>query len=145
MFTKACEYGIRACVLVAMNSLNGKRSSLKEIAREIDSPEPFTAKILQKLVKNKLILSIQGAHGGFEMTTTNLERITIEDIVIAIDGNAGFTMCVLGLKECSDVTPCPAHKQYKHIKEDFKNMIKSTSVSEMVSDLQNGIAFLKLD
>jgi Rrf2 family iron-sulfur cluster assembly transcriptional regulator len=145
MFTKACEYGIRACVVVALNSLDGKRVSLKEIANTIDSPEPFTAKILQKLVKNRLIYSVQGAQGGFEMVTVNLKKIMLEDIVKAIDGDAEFSMCVLGLKECSEVNPCPAHKKYKHIKSEFKNMIKTTSVFEMVTDLKNGVAYLKID
>lgn len=145
MFTKACEYGIRACVVVALNSLEKKRISLREISKAIDSPEPFTAKILQKLVKNRLIYSIQGAQGGFEMVTINLKKITLEDIVMAIDGDASFSMCVLGLKECSEINPCPAHKKYKHIKSEFKNMIKTTTVFEMVADLKDGKAFLKID
>jgi Rrf2 family iron-sulfur cluster assembly transcriptional regulator len=145
MFSKACEYGIRACVVVALNSIENKRISLKEIAISIDSPEAFTAKILQKLVKHRLIYSIQGAQGGFEMVTVNLKKVTLEDIVIAIDGDADFTMCVLGLKACSEVNPCPAHKKYKHIKSDFKNMIKTTTVFEMATDLQNGVAYLKIN
>jgi Rrf2 family protein len=145
MFSKACEYGIRACVVVALNSIENKRISLKEIAISIDSPEAFTAKILQKLVKHRLIYSIQGAQGGFEMVTVNLKKVTLEDIVIAIDGDADFTMCVLGLKACSEVNPCPAHKKCKHIKSDFKNMIKTTTVFEMATDLQNGVAYLKIN
>ena len=145
MFSKACEYGIRACVVVALNSIENKRISLKEIAISIDSPEAFTAKILQKLVKHRLIYSIQGAQGGFEIVTVNLKKVTLEDIVIAIDGDADFTMCVLGLKACSEVNPCPAHKKYKHIKSDFKNMIKTTTVFEMATDLQNGVAYLKIN
>lgn len=145
MFSKACEYGIRACIVVALNSMENKRISLKEIANSIDSPEAFTAKILQKLVKHRLIYSIQGAQGGFEMVTVNLKKITLEDIVIAIDGDASFTMCVLGLKECSELNPCPAHKKYKHIKSEFKNFVKTTTVLEMVTDLQNGVACLKID
>ena len=75
----------------------------------------------------------------------NLKKIMLEDIVKAIDGDAEFSMCVLGLKECSEVNPCPAHKKYKHIKSEFKNMIKTTSVFEMVTDLKNGVAYLKID
>lgn len=144
MFTNACEYGIRACVLIAQHSLNDKRVSLKEIAKAIDSPEPFTAKILQKLVKSRLIYSIQGAQGGFEMVKVNLKKITLEDIVIAIDGNADYQACVLGLKQCSDANPCPAHKHYKDIKSDFKKMIKTLTMFEMVTDIEKGEAFLKI-
>jgi len=39
--------------------------TLIDIAEEIDSPTAFTAKILQQLVKNKVIHSIKGPHGGF--------------------------------------------------------------------------------
>ena len=60
MFSKACEYGIKASIFIAINSYEGKRVSPKEIAKEIDSPEAFTAKILQALVKNNVITCIYG-------------------------------------------------------------------------------------
>ncbi len=144
MFTKACEYAIRACVIVAQNSLKGNRVSLKEIARAIDSPEAFTAKILQQLVKSKLIYSVQGPQGGFEMLSSNLEKTTLEHIVIAIDGRESFSACVLGLKDCSEINPCPAHKRYKHIKNEFIQMLKNSSLLEMVHDIEEGKAFLKI-
>lgn len=53
MFSKACEYGIRASILIASESVNGNRLGLITIAKKIDSPEAFTSKILQKLVKEK--------------------------------------------------------------------------------------------
>ena len=37
MFSKACEYGIRAVVYIAEQSQNDTRVSLKDIARQIDS------------------------------------------------------------------------------------------------------------
>lgn len=145
MFTKACEYGIRACVVVAQHSLNKERISLKKISKAIDSPEAFTAKILQKLVKNDIIFSIQGSRGGFEISQPILEQLTLEDIINAIDGNDSYTACVLGLKNCSDENPCPAHKKYKHIKAELIDMIKTTTILEMVNDTDNGFAFLKLE
>ena len=53
MFSKACEYGIRATLFIATRSLDRARVSLKEIASEIEGPEAFTAKILQQLAQNK--------------------------------------------------------------------------------------------
>ncbi len=144
MFTKACEYGIRACIFVAINSREKKRVSLKEIAQAIDSPEYFTAKILQKLAKGKVIYSVQGAQGGFEMEENKIKSITLEDIVLVIDGEVAFTMCVLGLKKCSEENPCPVHHQYKHIKADFKQMIKTTTVQNMVNQVNDGHSFLKI-
>ncbi|HFS2105855.1 TPA: RrF2 family transcriptional regulator, partial [Escherichia coli] len=144
MFTKACEYGIRACIFVALNSMEKRRVSLKEIAQSIDSPEYFTAKILQKLAKGKIIYSVQGAQGGFEMEEAKIRTISIEDIVLVIDGEVAFTMCVLGLKKCSEVNPCPVHHKYKNIKADLKEMIKTTTVFDMVDQVNDGHSFLKI-
>ena len=45
MFSKACEYGIKAAIFIATKSYEDKRVSPKEIAEKINSPQAFTAKI----------------------------------------------------------------------------------------------------
>ncbi|MGN6646883.1 MAG: RrF2 family transcriptional regulator [Cytophaga sp.] len=74
MFSKACKYGIRSIIHIAAQSQAGKRSSLKEIAAQIDSPEAFTAKILQVLSRNNLIDSSKGPQGGFEMDLKQMKK-----------------------------------------------------------------------
>ena len=64
MFSKTCEYAIRATIYIASESSAGKRCGIRDIARKIESPEPFTAKILQRLVKADIIKSIKGNGGG---------------------------------------------------------------------------------
>ncbi|MFA5574627.1 MAG: Rrf2 family transcriptional regulator [Brumimicrobium sp.] len=145
MFSKACEYGIRACVVVAENSIDKKRISLKKIAKAINSPEAFTSKILQKLTKHNIIKSVQGAYGGFEIRPERLDELRLIDIIDTIDGNESYMGCFLGLKECSDNKPCPAHKRYKFIKDDLIQMMKDTTLVEMVNDKKKGFAYLKLE
>ena len=65
MFSKACEYGIRASIFIAEQSLLDKKVSLKDIAKAIDSPEAYTSKILQQLSRNFIINSDKGPTGGF--------------------------------------------------------------------------------
>ncbi|MFN3695149.1 MAG: T9SS type A sorting domain-containing protein [Ignavibacterium sp.] len=65
MFSKSCEYAIKAAIFVAKKSLLNEKVGFIDIAKEIDSPEAFTAKILQKLTKNKIIHSTRGVQGGF--------------------------------------------------------------------------------
>jgi Rrf2 family transcriptional regulator, iron-sulfur cluster assembly transcription factor len=138
MFSKACEYGIRATLYIALQSEEKNRVSLKEIAKQIDSPEAFTAKILQKLVKNNIIKSIQGAKGGFEVELYRTEEIKLEEIVLAIDGDDCYNLCVLGLKACSATNPCPVHHKYKDIKSDLRHMLETTSLAEMLVGLKDG-------
>lgn len=57
MFSKSCEYAIKATIFITTNSLLDKKVGFVDIAKEIDSPEAFTAKILQKLTKASIIKS----------------------------------------------------------------------------------------
>ena len=60
MFSKSCEYAIRAAIFIATQAPNNANIGIKEIAKEIDSPIAFTAKILQVLVKNNILKYSKG-------------------------------------------------------------------------------------
>ena len=143
MFSKACEYGIRAAIYIASESIEGRRCSMKDIAAEIDSPEAFTAKVLQQLVRSKVIDSVKGPSGGFEMHPSNSAKINLGNIVMAIDGDALYTQCGLGLKVCSDKHPCPAHFKYKKVRDELKLMLENTTVSELTTGMKKGKSYLK--
>tara|TARA_R110002051_G_scaffold325857_1_gene432297 strand:+ start:25163 stop:25597 length:435 start_codon:yes stop_codon:yes gene_type:complete len=143
MFSKACEYGIRAATYIAMQSLEGRRVSLKEIAEEIDSPVAFTAKVLQLLSKNKIVESVMGAHGGFEITGKRIDEVMLSQIVKAIDGDNIYAGCGLGLKECNADKPCPVHDKFVDIRNDLKQMLENTSLYEMTTGLDVGLTYLK--
>lgn len=142
MFSKACEYGIRGMLYIARSSKEGARVGIKEIAKAIDSPEPFMAKILQDLSRKGLVLSIKGPNGGFYMDTRHL-RISLADIVTAIDGDQLFNGCGLGLKACNEKKPCPIHYEFKTIRSNLKSMLQSTALEEFTEDLEKGVFYLK--
>ena len=143
MFSKACEYAIRATIHIAVQSTQGKRVSLKDIAKAIDSPEAFTAKIMQQLSRDAIIDSIKGPSGGFTIDKENMSKIKLSQIVSAIDGDSIFNGCGLGLKKCSENHPCPVHDKFKAIREALKDMLENTSVYELSIGLTSGLTFLK--
>lgn len=143
MFSKACEYGIRASIFIAKNSYEGRRVSPKEISEEINSPKAFTAKILQALVKHDIINSVKGAYGGFEIDKDAIITIKLSHIVKAIDGDKIYNNCGLGLEKCDDSHPCPVHDKFKEIRDGLKHMLESTNLEELALDIKTGIAFLK--
>ncbi|MFB9052784.1 RrF2 family transcriptional regulator [Formosa undariae] len=143
MFSKACEYGIRASIFIALNSLEERRVSPKEIAKEINSPEAFTAKILQALARNNVINSIKGAHGGFEITKSKIKTIKLADIVNAIDGDNIYKGCGLGLHECNEDKPCPMHDKFKSVRDQLREMLESTDLESLALDIKLGETFLK--
>lgn len=144
MFSKACEYGIRATLYVAAQSLQGKRVVLPEIAKAIDSPEPFTAKILQQLAKAKLVKSNKGPNGGFSLSENDLDNIKLKDLVLAIDGDSLFKECGLGLKSCDELAPCPIHHKFKPIRAQIIEMLETTSLKTISEQLEAGDTVLKI-
>ena len=142
MFSKTCEYGIRSMILILLHSLHQKRISLAEIAREIDSPEAYTAKILQTLVKSQIVNSVKGPHGGFEIEGQKMDTLVLNDIVRAIDGEKLIHGCCMGLPQCNDLNPCPAHNHYKPVKEELLNMLNNTTVYELAKGYQLGMSTL---
>jgi Rrf2 family protein len=143
MFSKACEYGIRASIFIAKNSFDGKRVSPKEIAVEIDSPQAFTAKILQALVKNNIVNSVKGAYGGFEIDKKDIALIKLSQVVEAIDGDAVYSGCGLGLSKCDENHPCPVHDKFKVIRDGLKVMLETTNLEELALGIKSGVSFLK--
>ncbi|WCO00674.1 RrF2 family transcriptional regulator [Psychroserpens ponticola] len=144
MFSKACEYGIKASIFIAINSYENKRVSPKEISEEIDSPKAFTAKILQALVKHDVINSVQGAYGGFEIEKEKISTIKLAQIVNAIDGDSIYRGCGLGLHICDDKHPCPVHDKFKIVRSELKNMLENTNLEQLALDIKSGTSFLKI-
>ena len=143
MFSNACEYAIRAVLYISIRSVKGSRLGIPQIAKEIDAPLAFTAKILQTLSRKGVVSSIKGPHGGFFIDPKS-KPVSLASIVKAIDGNDDVLhTCTLGLKECSDKFPCPIHYEIKPYKEHLRNVIKETTIQSLSGDLLKGKTFLK--
>jgi len=142
MFSKTCEYAIRALIYIAQKSKDGSRIGIKDIALGIDSPEYFIAKILQELSRKGFVQSAKGPTGGFFMDGSNL-KLSIADFVREIDGDKLFSGCGLGLKECSESHPCPIHNEFKHIRQAIKTMLEESRIQLFVENLDLKLTFLK--
>jgi len=118
MLTNASKYAIRAVLYLTKKMDDTAKMSGKEIGNDLDIPEAFIAKILQKLVKAKIISSHKGPKGGFYMSEENLSK-NINNIIWAVEGKDIFEGCFMGLPVCSDENPCPVH----HIVAPFKDAL----------------------
>ena len=142
MFSKSCEYAIRAMIFVAQKSSENNCVGIKDIAQNTDTPVHFIAKIMQELSKKKIVASIKGPNGGFYLSKYDLKK-SIADIVKAVDGETLYMDCVLGLKVCSEKTPCPVHNEYKEIKKNFIKLIENNTIIDFKEKLESKKFFLK--
>jgi Rrf2 family iron-sulfur cluster assembly transcriptional regulator len=142
MFSKATEYALRATIYIAQKSAAGKRPGLVEIAKAIDSPQSFTAKILQMLTKdNKVISSVRGPNGGFFLTEKTI-RLPVRDVLEAMGEDEILEKCVLGLKQCSETKPCPMHSKYKSIKHQLIKLFETKTIKQLADEMAGGNTFI---
>jgi Rrf2 family protein len=142
MFSKACEYALRACIMIAQKSSEGHKLSIKQIVGEIQGPEHFVAKILQQLSRGGIVRSAKGPSGGF-FVDDEQRQIKVIEIVKLIDGDELFKGCGLGLPNCSDEKPCPLHEKFGKIRKDITDMLQTSTLETMSGKLEDGLAFLK--
>lgn len=138
MFSKACEHGIKAMIFIATQSIDEQRIKVGDIAKNTDTPEAFTAKVLSKLNRNGLVQSQTGPSGGFYIPRHSAHKIPLSEIVIAIDGNEIFSACALGLKHCNPENPCPLHHHFAKIRAELQHMLENTTLFDLATQLQNG-------
>jgi len=142
MLSNACKYAIRALIFLAAQGSLQLRVNIRDLVAAIDSPEPFTAKIMQSLARQNIVFSVKGPNGGFYLTKQQLQ-LKIIDIVYAIDGNHVLTGCGLGLKNCSDTQPCPMHNEYSAIRNQLFKILSQNTVLSLAADLEKGEAVVK--
>jgi Rrf2 family transcriptional regulator, iron-sulfur cluster assembly transcription factor len=141
MFSKSFEYALRAAIYLCNESSESRKLNIKQISAAIDSPEPFTAKILQTLVRRNIVSSTKGPGGGFYVDS-KAKPIPVVSILDATDGRASFERCGLGLKECSESRPCPIHNEFKSYSLKLKNLLTKKTVQELALGVNEGKVFV---
>jgi Rrf2 family transcriptional regulator, iron-sulfur cluster assembly transcription factor len=127
-FSTATGYALRA--LAALPE-DGTYSLAKDLASRLGLPGPYLAKILQGLVQAKLLESVRGPKGGFRLTRPS-HRITVGDVVTAMEGPNAMEGCIMGFPSCGDDHPCPLHEAWGAV----KNQVSSSMTEATIRDLQ---------
>ena len=83
-FSKKVEYGLIAMRHMASGP-HGQIYNVKEIAQKYHIPHDLLAKVMQKLMKERFIASLQGVHGGYTLIK-NPQSITVSSVIHAIEG-----------------------------------------------------------
>ena len=141
MFTKSTEYAIRALVYIIIQNANGRRPGFKEIAKGINSPEPYIAKILQNLTKLEIIKSAKGRGGGFFFPEPEKD-LPLYEVIKVTEGEHFFTKCGFGLDNCDANNPCPVHENYKPIREQLFSFVMKESIQTLAGKVENHEAVL---
>jgi len=130
LYSKSAEYAIQAMIYLTENKSDSP-TMIHKIASSYGIPSQFLSKIMQSLVKHRLIHATRGRTGGVTLAKSP-EKIYLNDIVVCIDGPIlENPQCVIGLNLCSDEVPCPLHDQWKPIKEKMRQMLENESLKHL--------------
>jgi Rrf2 family protein len=141
MLSNTCKTAIKAVICLASKEETGEKLGVKDISQYINASEHTVSKILQNLVRQKIINSIKGPSGGFYITKEQ-QLQPIITIVDTIDGKDLFKECGLGLSKCSSEHPCPIHDDYKKGREIIQELFMTKTISVLCEPVENGLAHL---
>lgn len=132
MLGKTTEYAIRSLVYIYIQNLKGERPGFKEIARNIDSPEGFTGKVLQIITRAGLVSSMKGRGGGFFFDNPDTP-LTLFNVIQVTEGQEFFFKCGFGLNLCDANNPCPMHDEYVTVSNAFYSLVNKLTIQSLAN------------
>ena len=130
-FSKSFGYAVRGVLYIALMQDEKRYVQVEEIAAQLAVPRHFMGKILKKLVKEKVLASAKGPAGGFTVNEGTL-RVPLIRLMYITDGLGLFATCVLRLKECNSLNPCPMHCQMEAVNVRLKSILADTVVGDLL-------------
>lgn len=136
LLSKACVYGMRAALYLAAAS-GDEYISISKISEDLDISPHFLTKILQQLTKVGMMESMKGPKGGIRLQRSG-DKVTLVEIVSAIDGMDLLTECALGLPGCGTAKPCPLHEQWADTRDQIRKMLEHTTLTDLAKKGKDG-------
>jgi len=126
---KAGEYAVRCVMHLAKNG-NGNVISRREVARAMEIPEPFLAKIARQLTLAGILDVTQGSRGGYRLAKDPGE-LTLLEVVEAMMGEIFLNDCLCRPKSCRRSPTCPTHRVWKKANHQLRDTLKSATILQI--------------
>jgi len=109
--------------------------SAHEIAEVTHIAEPTVSKLLKALAKVGLLESVRGASGGYRLSRAP-ERISVAEIVTALEGPIGLTECASAESDCTIQGCCGTRPNWQRISDAIRIALENVSLAEMAQPMQ---------
>ncbi len=127
LFTVASGYALQA---LAHMPEDGTFMMAKDLSEQLKLPAPYLAKILQKLARAEILESVRGPKGGFRLSRAS-HRITVGQVLEAMEGQGSLNGCVMGFPACDCDNPCPMHDAWVAVKAQVDSSMTSTTLRDL--------------
>ena len=131
--SKKSDYALIAMKHLATRPEGGVSSSAREISETYSIPLELLAKVLQRLVRARLLVSVQGTRGGYRLGR-NAHQISVADVIQAVDGPVTVTACSTDDHNCDQYNTCSIRDPLWKIKNRILDALNTVSVAEMAAE-----------
>lgn len=130
--TKLTDYGVMIMAFMAGNPL--RLFQAREIAEQTSLAQPTVSKLLKKLTKHRLLTSHRGSNGGYHLAC-NPAKITIADLIDALEGPIAITECNLGHDHCATASLCSVKSPWQRINQVITRALQSVKLTDLVPQI----------
>lgn len=128
--TKLADYGIVLLTHMAMEP-TGTLHTAQGLATRSRVPLPTASKLLKSLARAGLVTSHRGRHGGYGLSR-DADRISVAEIIAAIEGPIGLTECGSGSGGSCDMESfCAARGRWEPINRAIDGALRAVPLSAM--------------
>lgn len=125
--SKLADYAV--VILTVMDEV--ERATAIGLSGVTHLPEPTVAKVLKLLAKGKVVSATRGAQGGYILARP-LSRISVADVIAAVDGPVSLTACVSGNTACCDYAgSCRVRGRWDGVNIAIRTALESVSLADM--------------
>lgn len=139
MLSRKAKYGLKAVLSLAADP-GMHPAVVAELARRDAIPRKFLEQILLELKHRGLLQSRRGKGGGYQLTRP-ADRLSIGEIIRALDGPIAPTPCVsqtayVKCDECGDEELCGIRLVMKEVHEATTRILDSTTVADVIRSVE---------
>ena len=128
--SKITDYGIVLLAQLARDA-TGQPRNARELALESELPAPVVSKVLKLLARSGLLESQRGARGGYGLARP-AERISVANVIDALEGPVAITECAQGPTVCSHYGTCAVRDPIGVINGVVRDALSTVSLADII-------------
>lgn len=129
LLNRETDYALRSLIFIAKN--DQKTVSVKDITEKIGLPKALTRKSLQKLAKEKILVSQKGKDGGF-LLARRPDEITLKQILEIFQGSFSLGECIFKKKICPERKNCMLRKKILKIENIVESELEGITLGSLL-------------
>jgi FeS assembly SUF system regulator len=121
--------------VVLLSQMGGETKAVHnalDLAERTGLPMPTVSKVLAMLARDGILISVRGAKGGYRLAAPPA-RISVANVIAAIDGPIALTQCVDSAGSCNVETLCPTRAGWHKINAAILGALTGVTLADLIA------------